>query len=106
MDTIKVVPPEYKSSHKYGHDPLVEALHMASLESWQNDEAGESDGPVGWNAVFHFEHDENVEIPGGPVTDPWVEATITVPKGSYVLTEDSQGFVYAVRYDYKSAEVE
>lgn len=102
---IRVRPSDYESSHKFGHNPLTEALWVCSLDSDQDDQAGTVDD-IGWHALFHFESDEDVEIQGGPYDNPTVEATVTVPRGSYILVENDQGFVYVDSYPYKSEEVE
>src|SRR5215216_5559863 len=101
----RVEPKEYESTYKFGSSPLAEALHFLSLDSSQDDQAGTIDD-IGWHALFHFESDEDIEIPGGPYDNPGVEATVTVPRGSYILVENDQGFVYADWYPFKSDEVE
>jgi len=106
MDNVKVVPESFKSSHKFGHDPLTEALYELSLDtSNADDEAGESDGPAGWNTLFHFEQAEDVKVNPDYYGEGKPEAIVTVPRGSYILTSDSSGFVYVRRYDYQSPEV-
>jgi len=99
-DVVKVEPADYRSSHKFGHSPLAEALWVVSLDSGQDDEAGNTD-TIGWFALFHFNQAETIEI-GLIVND---SVTVTVPRGSYILGTDDQGFVWATRYLFKSEEV-
>jgi hypothetical protein len=105
MDEVRVSPKDYNSSHKFGHDPLTEALWVCSRVSGQDDEAGESDGPVGWNAIFHFKSEEDIELFEGDGINSDPPVTVTVPRGSYILEQGSSGAVYSTRYGYKSLEV-
>jgi hypothetical protein len=99
MDDVKVSPPDYKSSSKFYNDPLAEALWVASLESWQDDEAGESESAIGWNALFHFEQAREIVLPDS-------DARVTIPRGSYILTQISSGAVDVASFEYRSAEVD
>jgi hypothetical protein len=106
MGEVRVSPEDYESSSKFGHDPLTEALWVCSMVSGQDDEAGEADGPVGWNAIFHFENAKDVKLFDEHPDSSEISPIVTVPRGSYILEQGSSGAVYSTRYEYKSREVE
>jgi len=99
MDDVVVVPADYRSSSKFGHDALAEALWIVSLDSGQDNEAGTTD-TIGWFALFHFDQAETVAL-----DDTSDAPTVTVPRGSYILQVDDRGFVDAARYGFDSREV-
>jgi len=102
MDDIIITPPDYKSSSKFAHDPLTEALWLESLDSSQDEEAGTTD-TIGWYALFHFPERERIEIQdGAPLTD---RTTVIVPIGSYILEQQDSGAVYVTRYSLRGSEV-
>jgi hypothetical protein len=104
MDDVKITPEDYKSSHKFYGNPLAEALWECSLESWQDDEAGESESAIGWNALFHFEQSQDVKVFEGDGINSDPPVTVTVPRGSYILTQISSGAVDVASFEYQSAE--
>jgi hypothetical protein len=103
-DDVVVTPSDYRSSSKFNHDPLAEAIWVCSMDSGQNEEAGTTE-TIGWYALFHFGAAEDIEIHGGTAQYPVVEATVTVPRGSYILEQSDSGAVYVSRYPLKGAEV-
>jgi len=99
MDDVVVVPADYRSSSKFGHDALAEALWVVSLDSGQDDEVGTTD-TIGWFALFHFDQAEIIALDDTPDSP-----AVTVPRGSYILEQRDSGAVYATRYGFDSKEV-
>jgi hypothetical protein len=82
-------------SPKFGHDPLAEALHNWSLESFQDDTCGTVDD-IGWHALFHVDEPEQVTLDDG--------TEVLVEKADYILVEDDQGFVSYARFHRPSGD--
>jgi hypothetical protein len=84
-------------SPKFGHDPVAAMLYELSMDSSQDEETGTSESPIGWNALFNIETDwtfnERSEFLGQ-----------TIPAGTYILSEDSAGFVGYAQYPYRDAQ--
>jgi hypothetical protein len=103
-DDIEVVPEDYKSSHKFGHSPLAEALWVESLQGFHTEEAGSVD-TIGWYALFHFEQAKEIKFFDEHPDSGEVSPVVTVPVGSYILSSDSVGFVYVDSYSLRGSEV-
>lgn len=104
MDDVIVTPKDYPSSHKFGHNPLAEALWVYSLDGTANDEAGTVED-IGWFALFHFEQSETIKLFDEHPDSSEVSPTVTIPVGSYILGTDDQGFVWVDSFPLRGSEV-
>lgn len=88
------------SSHKFGNDPLTEALWMITLDSGQDEEAGTVDD-IGWHGLIHVPTTEWSNDVTDDAGDPM---RVEIPRGTYIVYSDSTGFVGHDAYSYRSAE--
>lgn len=84
-------------SPKYGHDPLCEALWVITLDSGQDDQAGEADS-TGWYGLIHMDTASGVELEPGR----WAY----VPKGSYIVVQVSTGAVGYETHPLRGEEIQ
>lgn len=99
-EDVKVEPADYRSTHKFGHDALAEALWVFSLDGMSYvDEAGSTEDNGWWCARFTFDQPERISLEDG--TEP---TYVTVPRGSYILRVDFSGFVDATRYGHDAKD--
>ena len=77
-------------------EKLAEVLHSLTLDnSWTDTETGNVDENGYWFGLLHFEKDEHIK-------DETLD--LFVSRGTYILTEDSQGFFTYTAYAYRSEE--
>lgn len=88
------------SSHKFGNDPLTEALWMITLDGGQDEQAGTVDD-IGWHGLIHVAQDDWSNDVNDDAGEPM---RVEIPRGTYIVWSNDQGFVGHIAYDYKSAE--
>jgi hypothetical protein len=89
---VRSVPGRYE----HNHDPqLAELLHQVTEEGWGNDSVGDLDEDGFHASLLIVEPAEQPEL-----TDAFDHA---IPAGSWILTEDQQGFVTVEQYPSSAA---
>ena len=79
-------------------DCVTEAIWQLSLDSSYSESATGSVEAYGWYALMTFDEAEAVTLSDG--------SSVSVPKGTYIISTNDQGFVYLSEYGDDTARAE
>ena len=86
---------------KFHNDPTTEALHEMSIQGWFTSDSGDVESPTGWFAWTEILPSELDEIADAFSDEFAALAGLDLSElvGGWILYQDSQGSVDAVRYE-------